>query len=139
MMEARFKFSLAALLFLLLSACVTNSKESELGYGGAKGNIFGYVTVENAIDSLTQLPGASKRKNMGWTVIAIESDRSVWSFPPKEHPAFPSAVKRQVIQDTNRIYIETKVSCGATKNICDGLVEDFIKLNDNVQKALDSR
>lgn len=79
------------------------------------------------------------REERGWIVAASDKLRTVWSFPPKGHPAYPSYVKREVVEKDGSIYIETNVRCGAEKSKCDKLVKDFIELNNRVQSEIHAK
>jgi hypothetical protein len=65
----------------------------------------------------------------GWTIATDAAAQTLWSFPPPNHPAFPSAVKRQVVEQAGGISIEMKVLCGGKKDACDALVRSFQQLN----------
>ncbi len=117
---------------LVLSACATVSKTSDgLGYEGY--NRDG-ETVEGTLTRLRNDPGIKIRTERRWTVATSKSGRVIWSFTPKDHPAHPSFVKREVIEKDGRIYINTSARCGSEKHVCDKLARDFIQLNN---KALD--
>ena len=48
----------------------------------------------------------------------------IWSFAPFGYPAYPSVVKRVIVDKPDGIYIAMAVACEATKAACDKLVED---------------
>lgn len=131
----------AILLPLLLASCVSNppADDQDLGYNGKKQRVFGYSSTEEAIAALKQKPSAEFRTERGWTVISIKDEHTGWSFPPPDHPAYPSAIKREVVEKDGTVYLETRVSCGASKSACDALVRDFIQLNEKVREQVNAR
>ena len=76
------------------------------------------------------------RIERGWIVASSKKLRTVWSFPPAGHPAYPSCVKRAVVEGDGSIYVDSSVKCGAEKAECDNLVKDFIELNDSALKPV---
>ncbi|KNC66662.1 hypothetical protein [Pseudoalteromonas ardens] len=126
------KFVGIVLLTVLISACAATSN-NELGYDGY--NRSG-ETVEQTLLRLKEDSSVDVRNERGWTIATMKSGRVMWSFTPPNHPAHPSFVKREVIENDGRIYIETSARCGASKQICDDLVQDFIKLNNLVSKEM---
>ena len=94
----------------------------------------GYPTVAAALTALQNKPGAEVAVKGGWTIITERASQVLWSFTPKDNPAFPAVVKRAVVQEGGKIYIATKVLCEAPKSACDQLVADFDMLTDKVRE-----
>jgi hypothetical protein len=63
-------------------------------------------------------------------------DAGIWSFTPKGHLAFPTVVKRKPIQVDGQIVLDMKVICGATRDVCDGLVREFEELNERMAEEI---
>lgn len=112
--------------------------EGDLGYGGKKGKVFGYESVEEALETLKNDPNVEVSDSEGWTIISDEAGRALWSFAPLSHPAHPSVIKRSVVEKDGQIGIDTQVRCGAKKGVCDKLVQDFIELNNKVRKDINN-
>ena len=126
-------FISTVLLFFFTSSIY--AEDSNLGYQG-EGKRAGYESPLETLERLKNDPNSKIRKNRGWTVINDEKNRTIWSFPPDNHPAYPSAVKREVVSKDGKIYLETSVSCKGKKKVCDKLVQDFIELNNKVMKSV---
>jgi hypothetical protein len=45
-------------------------------------------------------------------------------------------VKREIVEKDGSIHINMTAKCGATKDICDKLVQQFIALNDKVKQSM---
>ena len=75
----------------------------------------------------------------GWTVASDPSGPTIWSFPPKGHPAYPSAVKRQIENRAGGAYVNMNVLCEASKSACDDLVRSFQALNEQMRQSLEGR
>lgn len=94
---------------------------------------IGYPTVEAVLADLRSRPGVVMSTNNGWTIAADSSNQTVWSFPPAGHPAYPSAVKRQVQNRAGGVYVSMNVLCEATKQACDDLVRSFKAMNEQMR------
>lgn len=90
---------------------------------------IGYPTVAAALADLRARPGVVVSVRDGWTIVDVGADRAIWSFPPLGHPAYPSAVKRQVVDNVGQVSIQMNVLCHADKVACDDLVREFEALN----------
>ena len=97
---------------------------------------IGYESVEEAFNTVKELPGAAVRYKRGWTVVNFQKERILWSFTPESHPAHPSAVKREVVHNDKGISLDMSVSCKSTKEACDQLVADFEVLNENIRQKM---
>lgn len=99
----------------------------------APASTVGYMTVDGALKDLHARPGVVFSTKDGWTVANEAATATLWSFPPPGHPAYPSAVKRRVVQDGDRVKIEMQVLCQASKAACDDLVRTFEQLNAQIR------
>jgi hypothetical protein len=72
----------------------------------------------------------------GWTIAEDRSSATLWSFTPANHPAHPSAVKRQLVNEAGKLTLKMSVSCRAAKAVCDALVRDFEALNQQMINAI---
>ncbi len=125
----------AALMFTF--ALLSNAQaEDELGY---KGKNSDGLSPEALLLKLESDGETEIREERNWVVATSNKLRTIWSFPPKSHPAYPSYVKREVIEKDGTIFMETSVRCGAEKSQCDELVKDFIELNAKVHNEINSK
>lgn len=125
------------LFFILLSIpSLTYATDSELGYKGKEGQVFGYNTVLGALEALKLDPKAEFSESNGWIIVNDNSNKALWSFAPQNHPSYPSVVRRIVIEKDGQIGIATQVKCAASKTICDMLVKDFMELNQKVKSEV---
>lgn len=91
---------------------------------------IGYATVAEARAALAGKAGASANDTAdGWHVVVEESPTTVWSFTPAGHPAFPSVVRRMVVERDGAVYIDMSAICEADKAACDRLMREFQALN----------
>jgi hypothetical protein len=102
----------------------------------AYSSTIGYPTVEAALTDLHSHADVEFREEHGWTTASDKSHNTVWSFPPVGNPAYPSAVKRMVVQDGKGVSMKMDVLCQASQNACDKLVEDFNALNERVKQSM---
>jgi hypothetical protein len=120
----------------LLTGCATTENE-KLGYNGVKKSSSDSPGVLQTLESLKSNPDATFRNTNGWTIINIDNDeeKSIYSFTPESHAAYPAIVKREIIEKEGAIHIEMTAKCGATKAICDELVQQFAVLNDKIRQS----
>lgn len=114
-----------------LSANCPNYPHAPVPEGDSK---IGYPTVAEAIAGLRAKPGVKFMKEDGWDVAVEDAARIIWSFPPSGHAAYPSAVKRQIVEENGVASIHMGVHCEAEKGSCDDLVRTFTQLNERLGK-----
>ncbi|MBI1684743.1 DUF4019 domain-containing protein [Caulobacter hibisci] len=95
----------------------------------AEGDTIGYPTVAAALDALRSKRGVVISTQNGWTIADDSAAMTIWSFPPVGHPAYPSAVKRQVEGRGRGAQLNMSIQCEASKSACDDLVRAFQALN----------
>ena len=100
---------------------------------------IGYPSVAAALADLHSKPEVKFSIQNGWTVAEDRSHSSFWSFPPEGDPAYPSAVKRIVVQTAAGINLEMKVLCQSTQAACDKLVADFNALNERMRDSFKNK
>jgi hypothetical protein len=93
------------------------------------GSSIGYPTVEAALKALHANPAVVFSNEAGWTVALDRPSRTKWAFAPAGNPAYPAAVKRQIVQDDAGLRMEMHVLCGGPKEACDDLVRQFNEIN----------
>ena len=101
-----------------------------------------YKTVAQAYNAMRANAGAKAQQDAdGWITVVVGqgADEGIWTFPPKGNPAFPSVVKRQVIDRDGHLFVAMDVLCQAKKEPCDALVADFNQMNQEMAKELQAR
>ena len=70
----------------------------------------------------------------GWLVgeKLIEGGSELWSFVPKEHEAYPSAVQRLITDGDGGLKIVMNIQCDAPQQACDDLDNLFTVMNENL-------
>jgi hypothetical protein len=74
----------------------------------------------------------------GW-IIVIEPNKTMWSFVPEGHYAYPAVVRRAMKQDAKGIYLEMTALCQADKLSCDKLIREFEQLNARMKEEFRNR
>ena len=69
-------------------------------------------------------------------VAEDQAELTFWSFPPPGHPAYPSAVKRQLVKTGDALEMEMNVACEAPKDACEALVAKFQQINQQMMQAM---
>ena len=93
-----------------------------------------YASPAAALTALRGKPGVSIREENDWFVINDPSEDAIWSIAQPAHPAHPTAVKRTLVQDDSGVRLVMRVQCGAAKEICDRVVQQFQQANENLKK-----
>lgn len=120
----------------LIFASALNAQENgdeDLGYKEFKNSGSSALST---LEKLININDAEILHKEGWKIISIKSERALWTFAPESYPVPPAFVKREVVKKAIA-YIETKATCGASKDNCDQLVNDFIELNNCVRENVD--
>ena len=119
-----------SLLILVLAA----SAQPELPEAGS--STTGYASPDKAIEALRADPAVSETEQGGWRIFQDPAHHAIWSFPPAQHPAYPSAVKREFVERDGAVHVQMGVQCGASKSACDQLVREFQALNQKMSEAI---
>jgi len=78
-----------------------------------------YSSLEEAMKDLRSKPNVSFRNEGGW-IIAYDSVALVsWLLTPEGHPAYPSIVKRHIVNRTEGAGMATEIRCFASQATCD--------------------
>lgn len=105
----------------------------------AKPGKIPYPNVETARAALLARNDIDRSEVDGWTIIKVAAENAIWSFTPESHPAHPSMILRAPFERNGTIYLGMDVMCGATKPVCDALVEEFKAMNarmaEDIQRA----
>lgn len=69
-----------------------------------------------------------------WVIVKVNTadEKAIWSFPPVYHPAYPAAVRREIINSDGRIRINTHMNCASAAELCELLFRDFIAISEQV-------
>ena len=97
---------------------------------------IGYDTVDEAFRALEADPTAGMKEYEGW-VIFTQKDKGIyilWSFTPENHPAHPSAIRREVVKKGDEIFIKMDALCHSNKLDCDQLIKQFELINERIKQ-----
>lgn len=99
---------------------------------------IGYATVEAAFRALESNPEAKITEYEGWTIFNQKGDGSyiLWSFTPDQHPAHPSAIRREIVKKDDQILINMNALCESGKFECDQLIDQFKRINENIKQKM---
>lgn len=77
--------------------------------------------------SLRDNPETQMSEKEGWTIAVVpnEAGRTVWSFPPEAHPAYPAVVKQTVVVENGSEFAETSAQCTGSQSVCNALLAEF--------------
>lgn len=95
-----------------------------------------YPNVETARAALLARDDIGRSEVDGWTIIEVPTENAIWSFTPGSHPAHPSMILRVPYERDGMLYLGTDVQCGATKPVCDALVEEFKAMNARIAEEM---
>ena len=70
-------------------------------------------------------PDVVFREDSGWILAEDLEALTMWSFPPPDYPAYPAAIKRQLVEGNDGISMQTAVHCEGSKKACDDLVRKY--------------
>jgi hypothetical protein len=112
-------------LVFLLTAPVGCWSQAVGSLPEAPNSTIGYETVAEAVKALKAKPGTEHRIENGWLIVIDNAARTVWSFAPKGHSAYPTAVKRTAVGAKGGSTVETKILCESDKVSCDIVVLQF--------------
>jgi hypothetical protein len=103
----------ALLTTYLIAAGVTLSAESP-----AQSDIP-YSSLEEATAALKAKKGVTFRTQDGWVVAEDLDAFTVWLLTPPNHPAYPSVVKRTIVNGADGASMQTRIRCFASQETCD--------------------
>jgi hypothetical protein len=90
---------------------------------------IGYSSPDAALSALRLKPGVIVTENDGWTIVEDKSELALWTIAKPGNSAYPTAVKRYVVDINGTMTLQMKVLCDASKEACDNIVRQFIELN----------
>ena len=93
--------------------------------------------VAEARTALGKREGAvASTDELGWTVVSEARTQTLWTFVPASHPAWPSLVRRQLVEREGTLFIEMETLCEAKQDACDLLEREFDALNAKAKKEI---
>jgi hypothetical protein len=114
-----------------------------IGAGGAAsaealcGREVGSLTDFEA--TIKTLPGVKVLPSDDSVVSYVDADGVIWNFSTKGSPEFPSLACRKVIERDGKFYVETRLRCGASQDVCDRLAAAYVKLDKQMMDALEKQ
>lgn len=99
-------------------------------------NPIEYASPGAALEALRADSTIRFETHEGWVVAHDEAKKAVWTFAPKGDPAYPAVVKRSLVEHDGQVMIATAIQCGASKAVCDDFVRKFIRLNQEMARAV---
>lgn len=130
------KLHFVAIVFCVI-ACLRTELAISQEQGAARNASIGYPSVAAALGALRARKDVKVSVQGGWTVVTEQDGLTLWSFTPEGHPAYPAAVRRQVVQKDGAWYVNMNALCEATKVACDKLMEDFKVLNERMRQSIE--
>ena len=125
--------------YLLLLIASTMSSGAYAQASPETNSGIGYESVSAAYEALSTKEGVEGSNQGGWVIFKDRADNSLWSFTPKEHPAYPSTIKRTVVEQEGKLFIDMKALCGAEQLACDELIREFRKMNEKKESELNAK
>jgi len=110
---------LCLVLVLAMSSLSSSLAQGAEAPESSDANSIGYASVEEALKALKAKPGVTFRTQDGWVVAEDMAVFTTWLFTPFGHPAYPSMVKRAVVNKADGAHMQTSVRCFASKEVCD--------------------
>ena len=122
----RFSLFLFALLFLPVSAAQQVAEPSPIGY----------ATIEQAYNALKADSAVGMQEYEGWTIFNQKGEGKyiLWSFTPDDHPAHPSAIRREIVKKGEEILIKMDALCNSNQLDCDLLIDQFKQINERISQ-----
>lgn len=129
---------LSCLLLCLLAAACSKEAPKTAPESLTTGGGTGYANSAEALEALHAKQGVVFSTKRGWIIANDSADNAVWSFPPKDNPSYPAAVKRQFIKENGQFELKMTSNCEASPTACAELLHGFYKANDAVVQQLDT-
>ena len=122
----RFSLFLLALLYLPVSMAQQVAEPSPIGY----------ATIEEAYNALKADSAVGMQEYEGWTIFNQKGEGKyiLWSFTPDDHPAHPSAIRREIVKKNDEILIRMDALCNSNQLDCDLLIEQFKQINKRISQ-----
>jgi len=94
-------------------------------------------TPETLLQRLTKAEKLGESfRDKAYVTVNDASKGTIWTFTVAGHPAHPSVVCRQPVEDGGKLRIEMGVQCDASEDECERLVRGFEALNEKMLKEV---
>ena len=105
---------------LTIAASASSSlRSAELAPSSPAPGPIPYASLEIALKDLHSWPGVTFRNQSGWIVAEDVAAHAVWLLTPPGHPAYPSIVRRMLVNGPTGATMNTDVQCFASQETCD--------------------
>jgi len=123
------------LLGLAMGLGLSHAQDSD------KESLIPFETVEQVFDAMESNQDAARTDYDGWIIYNIKNEGSytLWSLTPEDHPANPTAVRRDVVSVDGIITIQMNALCQADKVSCDKLMAEFREINADIKQRMESK
>jgi hypothetical protein len=130
------KLKVTLIIFFMVGC--TSTDNSKLGYNGVTQSTPDNLGALQTLESLKSNPDARFSNQSGWIIINVDvaDEQAIYSFTPKSHPAYPSIVKREIVERNGAIHIDMSAKCSASKAVCDELIQQFLALNNQIKQSM---
>ncbi len=100
-----------------------------------------FDTVEQVFDAMEANQDAARTDYGGWIIYNIKNEGSytLWSITPEDHPANPTAIRRDVVSLDGVVSIQMATLCQAEKASCETLIEEFREINAGIKERLENK
>lgn len=113
------------MIALLTTSVFVAQAQSPVERPEAGAPTIGYPTVQAALEALREKPGVQFRTQDGWLIAEDDERIASYIFVPESHPAYPTVIKRSIVNRDGASYIETAVRCEASKAVCDNFMRQL--------------
>ena len=103
----------------MFSALVACGAAAQTDSPSSKGDDIPYSSLDEALKDLHSKPSVAFRNEGGWIVAYDKVAVVSWLLTPKGHPAYPSIVKRHIVNSANGASMATDIRCFASQDACD--------------------
>jgi len=132
------RYALLIFVWLILSSCA--SKHSGPPQAGGSRSLstqsFEYPTVAAARSALRARTDLVIHEENGWLGFQDTATMTIWTFTPRNHPAYPSVVKQTVVPSANASVLRVSGLCEATKVECDKLMAEYAANVERIRQSV---
>jgi hypothetical protein len=82
---------------------------------------------------------AESFRDKGYVTINDATNGTIWTFTVAGHPAHPSAICREPVEEGGKLRIDMGVQCEAPEEECERLVRGFEALNHKMLKDAEKK
>lgn len=121
-----------AFVLLLCAPCVASAQDDDIGY----------PDVSTALAAVIGTPGVVALDQAGWSMARVEEGEgrvTIWSFAKFSHPAYPTAVRRTIVDRDGMFDMQTRIRCEGPAPACDDVRREFAELEARVRARMAER